>query len=305
MPIKIPVGLPATQALIRENIFVMDEQRAIHQDIRPMKIAIINLMPSKTETEIQLLRLLSNTPLQVQVDLVYTSSHTPKNTSGEYLAAFYKKFAEIEDNKYDGMIITGAPVENLPFEEVNYWQELCRVMSWSTHNVYSTMYICWAAQAGLYYHCGIDKYRLPEKLIGIFPHYSPMPNHSLMRGFDDIFYSPHSRYTSVRLDDITANKGLLLLSVSDTAGVHIVADSACRKVFITGHFEYDGMTLANEYARDQKRGVKTPLPYGYFPQDDPDKAPIVNWRAHANLLFSNWLNYIVYQRTPYDLSLLK
>ena len=304
MPIQIPANLPAVQALTRENIFVMDEQRAIHQDIRPMRIAVINLMPSKAETEIQLLRLLSNSPLQVQVDLVYTASHTPKNTSAAYLAAFYKKFSDIEENKYDGMIITGAPVENLPFEQVHYWQELCRIMSWSTHHVYSTIYICWAAMAGFYYHFGIDKYRLPEKLTGIFPHYSPNPAHPLMRGFDDVFYSPHSRYASVRLADVTAKKGLHLLSASEEAGVHIAADAACRKIFITGHFEYDSTTLAGEYKRDLRKGAQAPLPSGYFPQNDPSLTPVVNWRAHANLLFSNWLNTIVYQRTPYDLSLL-
>ncbi len=305
MPIKIPNDLPAAKALIAENIFVMDDRSASRQDVRPMKIAIVNLMPTKEATETQLLRLIGNTALQVDIDLIHTVSHTSKNTSPAHLLAFYKNFADIRDTCYDGMIVTGAPVEHIPFEEVDYWRELCGIMEWSTNNVYSTFYICWGAQAGLYYHYGVNKYPLEKKLTGVFLHYSPMPQHPLMRGFDDVFYVPHSRYTTVRVEDIAAEPDLHLLSVSDAAGVHIVADSACRKFFVTGHSEYERLTLTGEYFRDRHQGIHTTMPVGYFPQNNPWLAPVVNWRAHANLLFSNWMNYIVYQHMPYDLSVLK
>lgn len=304
MPVKIPNGLPAAKALMNENIFVMDEQRAYHQDIRPIKIAIINLMPTKHTTEIQLLRLLGSTPLQLEIDLIQMLSHTSKNTPSEHLISFYKSFGDIQCDYYDGLIITGAPVEIMPFEDVDYWDELAEIMEWSNHNVFSTFHICWGAQAGLYYHYGIDKYLLDEKLTGVFPHSSPCPSHPLMRGFDDVFYAPHSRYTSVRAEDIAMVKELQLLSVSDEAGVHIAANGNCRKIFVTGHSEYDRETLADEYARDRTRGEDAPFPSGYFPGNDPGQAPVVSWRAHANLLFSNWVNFVIYQHTPYDLSAL-
>lgn len=304
MPIKIPNHLPAAKILADENIFVMEEWRAFQQDIRPMKFAMINLMPTKHTTETQLLRMLGCTPLQLEIDLIQMLSHTSKNTTPEHLKMFYKSFEEIQYNRYDGMIITGAPVETMPFEEVDYWSELASIMQWSNQNVYSTLHICWGAQAGLYHHYGIDKYMLEEKLLGVFPHTSPFPDHPLLRGFDDVFYAPHSRYTTVRAEDIAQVKELRILSVSEAAGVHIVSDSTGRKIFVTGHSEYDQDTLAQEYQRDSAKGVPTPLPSGYFPHDDPQMMPIVNWRAHANLLFSNWVNYIVYQHTPYDLSAL-
>lgn len=304
MPIKIPNNLPAAKTLADENIFIMDERRAFHQDIRPMKIAIINLMPTKHVTEIQLLRLLGATPLQLEIDLIQMTSHTSKNTAPEHLKSFYKSFGDIRCDCYDGMIITGAPVETLPFEDVDYWPELSEMMEWSRYNVYSTFHICWGAQAGLYYHYGIDKHPMDEKLTGVFPHYSPLPRHPLMRGFDDVYYAPHSRYTSVRAEDVAAVKALRLLSVSDAAGVHIVANESCRQIFVTGHSEYDRETLALEYGRDREKGVKTPVPAGYFPEDNPDLTPAMNWRSHANLLFSNWINYVIYQHTPYDLTAL-
>ena len=304
MPIKIPNQLPAARTLHSENIFVMDELRAAHQDIRPLKIAILNLMPTKIETETQLLRLLGNTPLQVEIDLIQTVTHVSKNTSEEHLLAFYKSFADIKDTRYDGLIITGAPVERMEFEQVDYWRELGVIMNWSLHNVYSTLHICWGAQAGLYYHYGIKKQPLPTKLTGVFPQRCLMPHHPLMRGFDDVFYVPHSRYTTVSREDIQAVPQLDLLSYSQEAGVHIVADRDCRKFFVTGHSEYDGDTLAGEYDRDLTKEAMPPMPRGYFPGDNPDEAPVVNWRAHASLLFSNWINFIVYQHTPFDLSLL-
>lgn len=304
MPIKIPNDLPAARVLTGENIFVMDEQRAVHQDIRPLKIAVINLMPTKNETETQLLRLLSGTPLQIEVDLIQMASHTSKNTSVEHLMTFYKSFADIQDDCYDGMIVTGAPVETLPFEEVDYWKELCAIMEWSNTHVYSTFHICWGAQAGLYYHYGIDKYPLGQKLTGIFAHRSLVSYHPLMRGLDDVYYVPHSRYTAIRAEDVEARPELQLLSVSDIAGVHIAANKDCRKIFITGHSEYDRGTLAAEHERDRKKGLQTPPPHGYFPQDDPEKTPVVNWRSHAHLLFCNWVNFIIYQNTPYHLASL-
>jgi len=304
VPIKIPNSLPATKILQSENIFVMDELRAAHQDIRPLKILILNLMPTKIETETQLLRLLGNTPMQVEIDLLKTVTHVAKNVSEEHLLTFYKTFAEVKDSRYDGLIITGAPVERMPFEDVDYWRELSVIMNWSNHNVYSTLHICWGAQAGLYYHYGIEKRALPEKLTGVFRHKNLLPNHPLMRGFDDEFYVPHSRYTTICEEDVLKNGQLCLLSSSREGGVHIAADRECRKFFVTGHSEYDRETLAGEYRRDLKKESAPPFPQGYFPENSPENVPVVNWRAHASLLFSNWINFIVYQHTPYDLSLL-
>lgn len=302
MPIKIDNQLPARQQLELENIFVMSEYRAIRQDIRPLKIIILNLMPTKIETETQLLRLLGNTPLQVEIDLLQTATHTSKNTPAEHLLKFYNTFDQIKENKYDGMIITGAPVEHMPFEKVNYWDELCKIMEWSTHHVYSTLHICWGAQAGLYYHYGVPKYPLEKKMFGIYPHWPLDLNHPLLRGFDDIYYVPHSRHTEVRRSDIAKVKDLQILSYSDMAGVHIVSDMACRKFFITGHSEYDRNTLANEYFRDLNKGLDIKMPYNYFPDDDSKRIPPLTWRGTASLLFSNWLNYFVYQKTPYNIS---
>jgi homoserine O-succinyltransferase len=304
MPIKIPNNLPAAKVLAAENIFVMDEQRAIQQDIRPLRIAIVNLMPTKNETEIQLLRLLGGTPLQVEVDLVEMASHTSKNTAPEHLASFYKSFADIQHTCYDGMIITGAPVETMPFENVDYWPELCDIMRWSTDHVYSVFHICWGAQAGLYFHYGIDKHPLGEKLSGIFPHVSPIPYHPLMRGLDDVYYVPHSRYTTVLAEEIETIPDLILLSKSPEAGVHIAASLDARRIFVTGHSEYDRDTLAGEYARDTAKGLDIPVPSGYFPQDDPWRSPVAYWRSHAHIIYYNWINFIVYQNTPFDISSL-
>ena len=304
MPIKINNALPARQTLINENIFVMSEQRAAMQDIRPLKIIILNLMPTKAETETQLLRLLSNSPHQVEVELLQTSTYTSKNTSPEYLLAFYKTFDQIYQNRYDAMIITGAPVELFEFEDVDYWEELCTIMEWSKRNVYSTFHICWGAQAGLYYHYGIPKHKLPKKVFGIFEHRVLLPKHNLVHGFDETFFVPHSRHTEVRLEDIEKVPELDVLSVSEEAGVYIVADHDCRQFFVTGHSEYDPMTLANEYFRDRSKGMLIDKPAHYFPDGDETKSPVWNWRSHANLMFYNWLNYFVYQRTPYDLSTL-
>ena len=301
MPIKIQENLPAVGVLESENIFVMTHQRAMAQDIRPLKIVILNLMPIKVDTETQLLRLLSNTPLQVDVELMQMATHISKNTSSSHLNTFSKNFDEIKDEKYDGMIITGAPIENMPFEEVDYWDELCKIMAWSRRNVYSTMHICWGAQAGLYYHFGIPKYQLSQKLSGIFRHRVIENRHPLVRGFDDNFYAPHSRNTEVRSEDIEKHDDLIILTTSNAAGVHIVARKNGRQFFITGHLEYDCDTLANEYFRDLKKGIHPLLPQNYFPNDDITQKPPFVWRSHANLLFSNWLNYYVYQQTPYDL----
>ena len=302
MPIKIDNELPARHNLELENIFVMTESRAQRQDIRPLHIVILNLMPTKVETETQLLRLLSNSPIQVEIDLLQTATHKAKNTSSEHMLKFYNVFDDIKNRKYDGMIITGAPVENMPFEEVDYWPELCEIMEWSKTHVYSTFYICWGAQAGLYYHYGIPKYPLKEKMFGVFPHWPLDLNHPLMRGFDDIYYVPHSRYTEIRRSDIALVKDLQILSYSDIAGVHIVSDMECRNFFVTGHSEYDRGTLANEYFRDLAKGIQIKMPYNYFPDDDPKRVPPMRWRGTASLLFTNWLNYFVYQRTPYDLT---
>lgn len=302
MPIKISNHLPAAKILESENIFVMTEDRATHQDIRPLQILILNLMPTKIETETQLLRLLGNSPLQIDIDLLQTVTHVSKNTSKEHLLEFYQTFDDVRKNKYDGMIITGAPVENLDFTQVDYWDELCEIMDWSVSNVYSTLHICWGAQAGLYHHHRIPKYPLPQKLSGIFRHRPIDPNHPLTRGFDEMFYIPHSRYTEVHQDDIDKRETLQILALSETAGAAIVATKDARQVFITGHCEYDRYTLANEYKRDVTRGIHPALPQNYFPGNDPDAVPPMVWRGHANLLFSNWLNYFVYQQTPYDLS---
>ncbi len=302
MPIKIPNELPAAQTLQDENIFIMTETRAVTQDIRPLKIAILNLMPTKIVTETQLSRLLGNTPLQVEIDLLHTRTHEAKNTPQEHMLMFYKTFDEVKDKKYDGLIITGAPVEHLEFEDVEYWGELCEIMEWSKTNVYSTFHICWGAQAGLYYHYGIRKYKLDKKLFGVFPHRVEYKNPILMRGFDDVFMVPHSRHTTVMREDIEKVPELKILASSEEAGVYAVFTRGGRQVFITGHSEYDADTLKKEYLRDKNAGLPIEIPVNYFPDDDPEKEPLVTWRGHANLLYSNWLNYFVYQATPFDLS---
>ncbi|SCM80910.1 Homoserine O-succinyltransferase [uncultured Sporomusa sp.] len=305
MPIAIPNNLPAANILESENVFIMYEDRAYSQDIRPLKVLLLNLMPTKIVTETQLLRLLGNSPLQVEVDFMYTATHTPKHTPQEHLIKFYETFDTIKSRNYDGMIITGAPVEQMPFEQVAYWDELCEIMEWSKKHVYSTLHICWGAQAGLYYHYGIPKYSLPEKMFGVFPHNIISPNQDkLFRGFDDIFYVPHSRHTEVRREDIEKNAALRILSESAAAGVHTVADSHGRQIFITGHSEYDPLTLKSEYDRDISQKLPINIPCNYYPGNDPSKPPVVLWRSAANLLFSNWLNYYVYQETPFDLSRL-
>lgn len=304
MPIKISNELPAHKSLELENIFVMTESRAIKQDIRPLKILILNLMPTKIETETQLLRLLSNSPLQIEIDLLQLKSHKAKNTSEEHMLKFYKTFDEVEKQNFDGMIVTGAPVELLEFEQVDYWEELCSIFEWSKKHVYSTFHICWGAQAALYYHYGVPKYPLDEKVFGIFPHRCLDPLHPLMRGLDDIFYVPHSRHTENRRSDIALVKDLQILSYSEQAGVHLISDMACRNFFASGHSEYDCETLAKEYFRDINKGLDIKQPYNYFPDNDVNKTPRVQWRSAANIIFTNWLNYFVYQQTPYDLSTL-
>lgn len=301
MPIKIPNSLPAAEVLTGENIFVMTESRAETQDIRPLSIVVLNLMPTKIVTETQLLRLIGNTPIQVDVTFLHPESHKSKNTPQEHLLKFYNTFSEIKDNRYDGLIITGAPVEQMPFDEVNYWEELKEIMQWSLRNVYSTFHICWGAQAGLYYHYGIPKYPIPEKMFGVFEHRVVKEKVKLLRGFDERFYAPHSRHTEVRREDIEKVDELEILAESDEAGVYIVSALNGRQIFVTGHSEYDPLTLKTEYERDKLKGLNPKLPKYYFPGDDPQKPPIVKWRAHANLLFANWLNYYVYQETPYDL----
>ncbi|MBP3434809.1 MAG: homoserine O-succinyltransferase [Clostridia bacterium] len=302
MPIKIPNQLPATQTLTNENIFVITETRALTQDIRPLKILLLNLMPKKIVTETQLARLLGNTPLQVELELIHTSTHKSRNTPADHLLTFYKTFDDIKHQKYDGMIITGAPVEQLPFEDVEYWEELCRIFEWSKTNVTSTLHICWGAQAGLYYHYGIDKHLLDGKLFGIFPHKVERKSSILFRGFDDVFMIPHSRHTTVDRADIEAVPELKILASSEEAGVYAVATDRGRQIYLTGHAEYDAGTLREEYERDVSAGLPITVPCNYFPDDDPTKEPLVTWRGHAHLLFSNWLNYFVYQTTPYDLS---
>lgn len=305
MPIRIDNELPAKQNLEIENIFVMSNERADTQDIRPLKLIILNLMPTKLETETQLLRLLSNSPLQVNIDFLQVKSHKSKNVSRIHMQKFYSTFDNIKDNKYDGMIITGAPVEHLAFEEVDYWEELCTIMEWSKTNVYSTFHICWGAQAGLYYHYGINKKPLDKKMFGIFPHQSLDVTHPLMRGLDDEYYVPHSRHTTVDRQDIAQVKQLQIISYSEMAGVHIVSDMDCRQFFVTGHSEYDRDTLAREYFRDKNKGLNIEKPYNYFPNDDENLVPNMSWKSSASIIFSNWLNYFVYQKTPYDLSQLQ
>lgn len=301
MPIRISQDLPAYQILQNENIFVMTHDRAEQQDIRPLKILILNIMPKKIETETQILRLLSNTPLQVDIELMHVASHVSKNTSLSHLETFYTTFGEIRDKHYDGMIITGAPVEHLPYEQVDYWDEICQIMEWSKTHVFSTLHICWAAQAGLYYHFGIPKYPLEHKMFGIFPHVVEVEHSLLLKGFDECFYVPHSRNTEIRRADIEQVSQLEILTSSPMSGVHIVANKNGRQYFITGHSEYDRDTIAQEYFRDRDKGIDIQIPYHYFPEDDPARTPRVTWRCHANLMFSNWLNYCVYQRTPYNL----
>lgn len=302
MPIRIPNSLPATQTLIDENIFVMTETRALTQDIRPLQILLLNLMPTKIVTETQFARLLGNTPLQVELDFLQTATHKATHTSSDHLLAFYKVFDDIKDKKYDGMIITGAPVELMPFEEVNYWKELCEIMEWSKTHVTSTFHICWGAQAGLYYHFGIGKEVLPEKLFGVFPHRVVHKNAILFRGFDDEFLVPHSRHTTVDVEEVRRVPELKILTLSDKAGLHCCMTEGGRQIFVTGHSEYDPETLKNEYLRDKNAGLPIKVPENYFPHDDDTLPPIVKWRSHANLLFSNWLNYFVYQATPYDIN---
>lgn len=302
MPIKIPNNLPAQEVLENEHIFVMNEHRALTQDIRPLKIIILNLMPTKITTETQILRCLANTPLQIEIDLLQTTTHKSKNVSEEHMLAFYQSFDDIKDNKYDGMIITGAPVEDMEFEEVDYWEELCEIMEWSKDNVQSTFHICWGAQAGLYYHYGIKKYKLKEKMFGVYKHRLITPKSRLFRGFDEEFYAPHSRHTTVKIEDIEKNPNLKLMAVSDEAGVYVVGDKEGTQFFVMGHSEYDADTLAKEYFRDVNKGLDIKVPVNYFPDDDPTKKPILKWRAHSNLIYSNWLNYFVYQTTPYELS---
>lgn len=301
MPIKIPADLPAREALENENIFVMSEDRAFHQDIRPLRIVILNLMPTKPTTELQLLRLLGNTPLQVDIVFLRMESHDSRNTSEDHMDRFYRTFNEIKGERFDGMIITGAPVELMSFEEADYWEELTEIMEYSYRYVFSTLYICWGAQAGLYYHYRIPKYTLPEKMFGIFPHQVFDRRFKLFRGFDDVFYAPQSRHTEIRREDILSRKELTLHSESQEAGVFIVSAKEGRQIFVTGHLEYDPLTLKAEYIRDRDKGIPIRLPRNYFPGEDTDTDPVVIWRAHAHLLFTNWLNYYVYQETPYDL----
>ncbi|MCC8195775.1 MAG: homoserine O-succinyltransferase [Ruminococcus sp.] len=300
MPIRIPNSLPAAKTLQDENIFIMPETRASTQDIRPLRILLLNLMPTKIETETQFARLLGNTPLQVEIELMHTVSHQSKNISQEHLLSFYKTFDEIKNSRYDGMVITGAPVEHMNYEDVEYWSELCEIFEWSKTHVHSTFHICWAAQAGLYYHFGVEKKQLPEKLFGVFPHRVSYKNPILFRGFDDVFYAPHSRNSTIDTADVEKIPELKILASSDEAGLYACMTAEGKQIFVTGHSEYDPDTLAREYFRDKEKGLNPQVPKNYFPNDDPSQPPIVRWRAHANLLFSNWLNYFVYQTTPYD-----
>lgn len=304
MPINIPDTLPASRILEAENIFVMTEHCALHQDIRPLRILILNLMPKKIETETQLLRLLGNSPLQVDIELMQTKSYTSKNTPAEHLLKFYRTFEEVRHERFDGLIITGAPVETMAFEEVAYWPELCEIMEWSKSHVYSTLHICWGAQAALYYHYGIRKYPLTEKMFGVFHHRLLVENHPIIRGFDEVFWAPHSRHTTVRKKDIEKIPELEVLAASEKAGVYMAGRRDGRQFFVTGHSEYDRGTLATEYFRDVDKGLPIAMPENYFPDNDPKQAPVYTWRGHANLFFNNWLNYYVYQATPYDLERL-
>ncbi len=300
MPIKVMDNLPAKGILTNEGIFCMDESRASHQDIRALKVLVLNLMPKKQQTEVQLLRLMSNSPLQIDVDFMHMESHVSKNTSMDYLAHFYKIFEDVKDQKFDGMIITGAPVEQLEFEQVNYWQELTEIMEWSKTHVTSVFHICWGAQAGLYYHYGIPKYPLDKKMFGVFPHTKVYAHFDLLRSFDDVFYVPHSRHTEVRREDIEKVPELTILSESEESGVYIVANSNFRQIFVMGHSEYDSNTLKEEYLRDKEKGLDIQIPKHYFRDDNPDNEVISLWKAHSSLLYTNWLNY-VYQVTPYDI----
>lgn len=302
MPIKVPDNLPAKEILSKENIFIMDESRAYNQDIRPLKIVILNLMPIKETTETQLLRLLGNTPLQVDVVFIHPETHKSKNTSEKHLSAFYKTIDEVKQRKFDGMIITGAPIEKLEFEEVTYWEEMKRIMDWSVDHVTSTLHICWGAQAGLYHHYGVPKYPLGKKMFGVFPHTINKANVKLLRGFDDVFFVPHSRHTEVKREDIEKVPELEILSESKQAGIYMVASKDGKHIFLTGHSEYDTCTLQEEYQRDVDKGLDIDMPINYFPENNVEEMPLLRWRAHSNLLFSNWLNYYVYQETPYDLS---
>lgn len=305
MPVRVPVSLPAVEALREENIFVIDEQRASSQDIRPLRIAILNLMPLKIMTETDLLRLISNTPLQVELDFIDTDSHVSKNTPREHIETFYKKFEEVKHNNYDGLIITGAPVEKVDFEEVDYWEELTEIFAWAKKHVTSTLYICWAALAGLYYHYGVPKYVLDKKISGVFKHRIDDDLNPIFRGFDDMFYVPHSRYSEVRREDIDKVPALKIIAESAESGIYMVMARGGREFFITGHSEYSPGTLDFEYRRDLEKGINPEIPVNYYENDNPDNPPIVRWRSHANLLFSNWLNYFVYQETPYDIRDIK
>ena len=304
MPIKIPNELPAVKVLEDENIFVMTETRAISQDIRPLKILLLNLMPTKIDTETQLSRLLSNTPLQVELYLMHTATHKAQNVAEEHLTSFYRTFDYYKDDYFDGMVITGAPVEKMEFEEVDYWQELCEIMEWSKTHVHSTFHICWGAQAGLYYHYGVKKRPLDEKLFGVFPHKADYTRSILLRGFDEVFSVPHSRHTTVLREDIEKVPELKIIASSEEAGIYAVSTKNGKQIFITGHSEYDPRTLEKEYQRDKNLGLPISVPKNYYPGDDDTKAPIVTWRSHANLLYSNWLNYFVYQTTPFDINKL-
>jgi len=301
MPVRIPTTLPARTILEQENIFVMGHERAEHQDIRPLHVAILNLMPTKIQTETQLLRLLGNSALQVEITLLQTATYQPKNTDSEHLVAHYKTWDQVREEKFDGLVITGAPVEQMPFEEVDYWEELCNIMDWARTSVFSTLYICWGAQAGRYYRYGIQKYPLSQKMFGVFEHKVLARNEKLLRGFDDSFLAPHSRHTEVRLVDVEKVNELTILAASEDAGLYLTATQNGRHIFVTGHSEYDPLTLKGEYDRDVRLGLPIEVPRNYYPDDDPSKPPQVRWRGHANLLFANWLNYHVYQVTPYNL----
>jgi len=301
VPIQIPNDLPAAEVLQSENIFVMPKNRAATQDIRPLEIVLLNLMPTKIATETQLSRLLGNTPLQVKLELMHMSSHKSKNTSQEHLLNFYKSFDELKHRKFDGMVITGAPVELMEFEEVDYWQELCQIMEWTKTNVHSTFHICWGAQAGLYYHYGVKKYTMDKKLFGVYEHKADYKRSILLRGFDDVFWVPHSRHTTIRREDVEKIPDMKILASSDKAGVYAMSNKQGRQIFVTGHSEYDADTLLKEYIRDKSQGLPIEVPENYFPDNDDTKPPVVRWKGHGNLLFSNWLNYFVYQTTPYDI----
>ena len=305
MPIKIPNLLPATETLLKENIFVMTETRAITQDIRPLHILMLNLMPTKIVTETQIARLIGNSPLQVELELLQTATHKSTHTSEEHMLAFYKTFPEVKDKRYDGLIITGAPVENMEFEEVSYWNELCEIMEWSKTHVTSTLHICWGAQAGLYYHYGIKKYPLEKKLFGVFPHTADHKQSMLFRGFDDVFMVPHSRHTTCNREDIEKVEGLKIVASSEEAGVYACMTKRGRQIFVTGHSEYDADTLKKEYLRDKAAGLPIDVPKNYFPNDDDTREPTVTWRSCANLMYYNWLNYFVYQTTPYNIDEIK